>query len=114
MGFVKTSPTFGFSELNDLGTQISCDSLKSWGTRCVIHTLHFQVEAWCREFLLIIYHCARDKVYGKSMSQPFSTHFYVGVFSATQCIRVTQLVSVFLSEETSSHLAVYSLCACVE
>lgn len=34
-------------------------------------------------------------MYGKSVSQPFSTHFYVGVFSATQC--VSHSISVYIS-----------------
>ena len=38
-----------------------------------------------------------------------STHFDVGVFSFTQCVRVTQLVSEFLSQVIAPCIAVHSV-----
>ena len=48
-------------------------------------------------FLLVIWQCARGEVYGESVSA-FPTCFDVVIFSFTQSVRVTHLVSGFLSE----------------
>lgn len=45
--------------------------------------------------LLIVWHCTKGRVSSENVSV-FSTHFIVDIFSATQCVEVTQLVSVFL------------------
>lgn len=48
-------------------------------------------------FLLVIWQCARGEVYGESVSQPFLP-VSMWLFSFTQSVRVTHLVSGFLSE----------------
>lgn len=60
-------------------------------------TSYFREKLEVRYSLLIAWHCARRRVYGKIMST-FPTHFDVGNFSITQCAIVFQSVSEFLTE----------------
>lgn len=43
----------------------------------------------------------------------YPIHFDVGLFSFTQCVRVTQLVPGFVSEATAPCVTVDSVCQCV-
>lgn len=58
----------------------------------------------------IIWHCARDRVCGKSVSQPFlHTTYYVHIFSFAQGVVVPKLSSGSLSDEIAWFVAVYSV-----
>ena len=66
-----------------------------------------------RGSLPIVCQCARDAVYGRSVSA-FPTHFDVSVFSLVQCVAGAQLLSGFCSVVTSSCIAIYLIYLCLK
>lgn len=61
-------------------------------------------------FFLIVRHCARGRGLWWKCVSAFPIHFYVGIFSVSLCVQVTQLVTSYLSEGIDPCVAVYSVC----
>ena len=84
------------SELNNLRTCPSDCNLRNWRARCVVQTLCFSGTAKSRGFPPSCVTSALEL--GFTVSQPVPRHFNVTVFSVTQFVEVTQVISRFFSE----------------
>lgn len=72
-------------------------SLKNLGARCWAQNLHFRKKLRVVSSFLIVCHCTRDGVYGKSVSYSLSYPFQHSYFLFAQYVEISYLVSwIFL------------------
>lgn len=74
--------------------------LKIWGAICVIQTLYTSGIIWELS--------VPSSLYGTVLGVGIMAA--VGILSVSQCVRVTQVVSKFLSEGIAPCVATYSMC----